>query len=64
MFFIGKPLLGRLSFILSLGYYKATDNLLLYRNLIPLYHEQLRTISIGIVDFAIRDTFKFDMVYR
>ena len=30
-----------------------------YRKFAPLYHEQSRTISIGTVDSAIRDTFKF-----
>lgn len=30
-----------------------------YRKFIPLHHEQSRIISIGTVDTAIRDTFKF-----
>ena len=30
-----------------------------YRKFIPLCHEQSRIISIGTVDTAIRDTFKF-----
>ena len=38
---------------------QGEDSLILQKKIIPLCHEQSRTISIGAVDSAIRDTFKF-----